>query len=137
MASKKQNSTSKSYSQTTNRKSNKTVNKELSKFSTKTKVICLFLFVFAVFGGVFTTYYITKNDTFQLIGETEITISVGQEYVEQYAKIIAFGKDISKDVIITGTVNINLADVYVLKYTVNNFRFKNYTLYRKITVEEV
>lgn len=142
MASKKQNSTKNNYSKTTinksNRKNNeKTVKKELSKFNTTTKVVGLFLFVIAVFAGIFTTYYFTKNDTFQLIGETEITLKVGDEYIEQGVKIIAFGKDISDKVIITGTVNTDVADEYVIKYTVDNFRFKNYTLYKKITVEEV
>ncbi len=138
MASK-QNNKSKNYSKKTSNKSNitaKKVNKKLSKFTTTTKIICVFLFVLAVFGGVFTTYYLTKDDAFTLIGGTEITLSVGDEYIEQGVKIIAFGKDISNEVIITGTVNTNVADEYVLKYTVNNFRFKNYTLYKKITVKE-
>lgn len=138
MASK-QNNKSKNYSKKTSNKSNitaKKVNKKLSKFTTTTKIICVFLFVLAVFGGVFTTYYLTKDDTFILIGGTEITLNVGDEYIEQGVKIIAFGKDISNEVIITGTVNTNVADEYVLKYTVNNFRFKNYTLYKKITVKE-
>ena len=135
----KQNKSTKNYSKTTIKQSNKTakkVNRELSKFTTTTKVLCIFLFVLAVFGGVFTTYYLTKNDTFSLIGGTEITLRVGDEYIEQGAKIIAFGKDISNEVVITGTVNTNVADDYVLKYTVNNFRFRNYTLYKKIIVEE-
>lgn len=138
MASK-QNNKSKNYSKKTSNKSNitaKKVNKKLSKFTTTTKIICVFLFVLAVFGGVFTTYYLTKDDTFTLIGGTEITLNIGDEYIEQGVKIIAFGKDISNEVIITGTVNTNVADEYVLKYTVNNFRFKNYTLYKKITVKE-
>lgn len=138
MASK-QNKSTKNYSKTTIKQSNKTakkVNRELSKFTTTTKVLCIFLFVLAVFGGVFTTYYLTKNDTFALIGGTEITLRVGDEYIEQGAKIIAFGKDISNEVVIIGTVNTNVADDYVLKYTVNNFRFRNYTLYKKIIVEE-
>lgn len=122
------------------KKSNKTskkVKKELSKFSSVAKMLALILFVVGVIGGVFTTYYFTRNDTFQIIGETEIHLNVGEEYIEQGVKIIAFGKDISDQVIIKGTVNTSIEDVYVLKYTVNNFRFKNYTLYKKITVGEV
>lgn len=129
---KKTNTTTKKSTKTT-----KKVKKELSKFSTVTKLISAILFVVGVMGGVFTTYYFTRNDTFQIIGETEIHLNVGEEYIEQGVKIIAFGKDISDQVIITGEVNTEVEDVYVIKYTVDNFRFKNYTLYKKITVGEV
>lgn len=118
-------------------KNNKKIKKELSKFSKTTKIACIFLFIFSLFGGIFTTYYFTKDDVFKIIGETEINLNVGDTYIEKGVKIVAFGKDISNQVIITGNVNTDVADDYVLTYTVNHFRFKNYKLYKKITVNEV
>lgn len=119
------------------KKSKKSKNNKLSNFSKTTKIVSCFLFVVGAICGVATTYFITKNDTFSLIGETEIVLTVGQAYIEQGAKAIAFGKDISSQIVPTGTVNTDVADDYVIKYTVDNFRFKNYTLYRKVTVKEV
>lgn len=108
-----------------------------SKFSKMTKIVCLFLFVFSFLGGILTTYILTKNDKFEIIGGTEIILNIGEEYVEQGAKIIAFGKDISSQVKIVGMVDTSVADDYVLEYTVDNFRFFNYKLYKKITVKDV
>lgn len=115
-------------------KKNKIIKLKISK---TTKIVCLFLFIFSFLGGILTTYILTKNDKFEIIGPTEIVLNVGEEYVEQGVKIIAFGKDISSKVKIVGTVNTLIADDYVLEYTVDNFRFLNYKLYKKITVKDV
>lgn len=122
-----------------NNNNSKKIKKELSKFSNKTKIICAFLFLIFLFAGVFTTYYFTKDDKFELIGETEIELNINDVYQDQGAKIIAFGKDISEEVVIKGLDKIDTSkeNIFVLEYTVNNFRFKNYKLYRKITVKEV
>ncbi|MBQ7885228.1 MAG: DUF5011 domain-containing protein [Clostridia bacterium] len=108
----------------------------IKKTSTFTKVLCVFLFVICCCGGAYATYSITKNDTFELIGESLIELSIGEEYIEQGVKAIAFGKDISSQVIRTGTVDKQTKGEYILKYTVNNFRFKGYTLYKKVVVSE-
>lgn len=107
----------------------------MSKFSVTTKLVAALFFVICLFCGVATTYFITKNDTFEIVGETELEINLGEEYVEQGVKIIAFGKDISDQVEIIGEVDTTFADEYVIKYKVDNFRFANYTLYRKVVVK--
>lgn len=105
------------------------------KLSKNTKIIFIFLFVIGIGLGGFASYFVTKNDVFILIGESYITQPLGQEYQEQGVKIIAFGKDVSQNVKIEGQVNTNKKGEYVLKYTIDNFRFQRYTLYRKIVVE--
>lgn len=118
------------------KKSTKTkIKKQAKKVSTLTKVICAILFVVCACGGAFAVYTITKNDKFELIGESLIELNVGEEYIEQGVIAIAFGKDISSEVHRSGTVNVDVEGEYLLKYTVDNFRFKGYTLYKKIVVE--
>jgi len=113
------------------------IKKKIKKFSKPTIIIAIICFLIAFAGGVFTTYYLTKNDTFELIGDSYIELEIGEEYIEYGAKIIAFNKDISNEVIIKGTVDTSNQGEYILKYTVDNFRFKGYTLYKKIVVGEV
>ena len=60
---------------------------------------------------------------------------MGDDYIEQGAKAIAFGKDISSEVKVKGIVNTQVEGEYLLKYTVDNFRFKDYTLYKKVVVK--
>ena len=111
------------------------IKKAAKQTSTTTKIISLLLFVLCACAGVFSVYYVTKNDTFELVGESLIELNVGDEYIEQGAKAIAFGKDISDKIEIKGTVNTSVEGEYLLKYTVDNFRFKGYTLYKKVVVK--
>lgn len=111
------------------------IKKTVKKTSTTAKVICALLFILCVCGGVFAVYTVTKNDTFELIGESLIELNVGDEYIEQGVKAIAFGKDISSEVKIKGIVNTEAEGEYLLKYTVDNFRYKGYTLYKKVVVK--
>ena len=111
------------------------IKKAAKKVSTTTKVICALLFILFACGGAFAVYTVTKNDTFELIGESLIELNVGDDYIEQGAKAIAFGKDISSEVKVKGIVNTQVEGEYLLKYTVDNFRFKGYTLYRKVVVK--
>lgn len=115
----------------------KSKKKETIQLSKKTKIVAVLLLFVGIICGVFTTYIYTKNDTFELIGNIEIELNINDKYEDPGAKAIAFGKDISDLIIKTGEVDTSIADDYVIKYTVNNFRFKNYTLYRKVTVKEV
>ncbi len=117
------------------KKAKKKTKKIVSKFSSATKIVACMFFALCLFCGVATTYFITKNDTFEIIGELEVEINLGESYEDQGVKIIAFGKDISDQVEIIGEVDTTFADDYVIKYKVNNIRFLNYTLYRKVTVK--
>lgn len=111
------------------------IKKAAKKVSTTAKVICALLFILCACGGAFAVYTVTKNDTFELIGESLIELNVGDDYIEQGVKAIAFGKDISSEVKVKGVVNTQVEGEYLLKYTVDNFRFKGYTLYKKVVVK--
>lgn len=117
------------------KKTNKKLQKQITKANPITLIlVCLFALI-GVGAGLGTAYFLTKNDVFKIIGETEITLNIGDEYLEQGAKAIAFGKDISASVKVDGFVDTTKEGRYVIKYTVDNIRFKNYTLYKLVVVE--
>ena len=103
-------------------------------------ITMIFIVIFAIIGvsvGVGVSYYFTRNDVFKINGETEITLNIGDSYIEDGATAIAFGKNISSSVKIDGEVDTTKEGRYVIKYTVDNFRFKNYVLYKLVIVEPV
>lgn len=120
------------------RKSNleKQVEVTIKKVNPITLIVAVFCLLVGVLGGWFGYKAITKNDTFELNGEKEITLNVGDAFVDEGAKIVAFGRDISQDVIIQGEVDTTKANEYVLTYTVNNFKYKGVKKIRIIRVVE-
>lgn len=108
--------------------------KELKKAHKKHSGLIFIFLLLGIGAGFGTTYYLTRNDVFELKGNTQVNVEVGGEYIEEYANIIAFGKDISGNVKIEGVVDTTKEGRYVLKYTVDNIRYKGYTLYRLVIV---
>lgn len=106
------------------------------KFNIFVYVIIAFFIIGGV-GGFFTFNYFTKDDKFEIIGEKEITLCVGEEYVEQGAVVISFGKDKSTEIEIDkSNLNINEVGNYYIKYTASDIRFKGKVRYRYIEVVE-
>ena len=98
-------------------------------------LLCVIMFlIIGIVAGFFTYKVITKEDKFQLIGDKEITINVGDTYEEKGITIIAFGKDISDKVVITGTVDTTTEGTYNIVYTVDNFKYKDVKRIRTINV---
>ena len=115
-------------------KKKKTVARAVNNLDRKTIAFVVIFLILGLAIGALSMFMVIKDDTFKLNGESEIVIGVGGTYTELSAKAIAFGKDISDDVKISGEVNTSKEGEYIIKYTVENFRFKGYTLYRKIVV---
>lgn len=114
------------------------VDKQVAKVVKSTHwvtLLCVIMFlIIGIVAGFFTYKVITKEDRFQLIGDKEITINVGDTYEEKGITIIAFGKDISDKVVITGTVDTTTEGTYNIVYTVDNFKYKNVKRIRTINV---
>lgn len=111
--------------------------KEVKKLHVGTIIFVIVFLVLGVGAGVGVTYFLTKDDVFKLNGESEITLNVGDTYTEEKATAIAFGKDVSASVKIKGTVDTSKEGRYVVEYTIDNFRFNGYTLYRLVIVEPI
>lgn len=112
----------------------KAVEKAVKK-TNGTTIFCavLFLIIGAV-GGWFAYTTVSKNDTFEVVGEKEITLTIGDSYVENGCKVVAFGKDITSEVEIESDVDTTKEGTYFVVYTVDNFKFKNIQKVRVINV---
>ncbi len=88
----------------TTKKSNTKVKASTKRFAKKNMVpIVIVAVVFIVFMliGYFVSSAITKNDGFTLNNSNkDLAIAVNGEYVEEGAKVISFGKDISEYLVI-------------------------------------
>lgn len=123
-----------------NKKTSKKVNKAMKKVSLA--AICgaiLFLTVGAV-GGFFGVKFLTKNDCFALNGKDEITLQIGEKYIDEGAKIVAFGKDVSKEIIIETNLKQNNdgefyaeeEGTYYIVYKSKNFKYNSLFKVQKI-----
>ena len=97
----------------------------------------LFLNVGAV-AGVVLSRELTKNDKFELIGEKQVELAIGESYKEAGVKIISFGRDISDKVAYGGDFvtmgEIPEEGIYQIVYTVDDFRWGDYQLVRTVIV---
>ena len=101
-------------------------------------IVCVVVFLaVGIVGGFFAYNHFTKDDKFELIGEKDIVLTVGDTFVDEGYVVSAFGKDISDTVVVTGAVDTSQEGVYVLTYTSSHIKYKDVKKCRVITVEEV
>ena len=78
-----------------------------------------------------------KAPTIDIIGEKEITLTVGDTYTEKGATAKdEIDGDITNKIEISGSVNTSKAGTYEITYKVKNSKQKETTVKRKITVKE-
>lgn len=149
----KAGTTTKSTSTATT-KSVKSVQKQVKKGNYLIIALILF-FIVGVVGGYFTYSAICRNDCFTIIGYADYSseIVIGQdeelnEYVEQGAKCVSFGKDISDKVKITykyredltydavevSGVDKDVAGYYYVIYNVDDIKYGSVTLMKLVVV---
>ena len=116
----------------------KTIDKQKKAHPVAFLLVVLFLVVGAV-AGYFTVQYLTRDDRFEIIGEQSVTLEVGEEYVDEGAVAISFGRDISDKVEIdTSNIDNTKADRYYVKYTVDDIRYNGVVKYRFVVfVDEI
>ena len=102
-------------------------------------IVVIALFAVGIFGGYFLVKTLTENDTFELIGEKYITLTLGQSYQDEGAKAVFFGKDISGEIVTENNIDYSSVGQYYIKYEYSNFLYKDITIYRYVTIisEEV
>lgn len=102
-------------------------------------IVVITLFAVGFIGGYFTVKTLTKNDTFELIGEKYITLTLGQSYQDEGAKAVFFGRDVSDEIVIENNIDFSSAGQYYIKYEYSSLFYKNVVKYRYVTItsEEV
>lgn len=101
-----------------------------------TLAVLVILLAIGCVGGFFLANYITKNDKFEIIGEKTIVLTLGETYEDEKAVVISFGKDISDKVVSENNIDYSVAGEYYIKYSVDDFRFKDVYRYRYILIKE-
>ena len=87
------------------KKQEKEIEKTVKKSSFKTLIASLFLIIVGFTIGAGAYFLVCKNDTFEIVGNDEITLTLDETYEDPGVKIIEFGKDISEN----ATVKTNLS----------------------------
>lgn len=133
-----------------NKNAKKVVNKAEKVYKKNHPVTVLLIVIFFIVGvvGAFVTCNILqKDDTFELVGESKITLNVGGEYVEpslnDAVKCISFGSNTIDSVSINEeettftTDSTQTEGIYYIVYQSSNFKYKNIKRIRTIVVNTV
>ena len=92
---------------TGNGKSSSSAKKELKNTLKNFGIIGGIILVVVLAGGVLlgsiVGYFVSRNDCFDMIGPDEVELTIGDVYTDPGVKIVEFGKDISDQVVRTGS----------------------------------
>ena len=118
----------------------KKVKTKIKKLSFKVVVLALFLLTVGIFVGYFGVKYLTRNDCFNIVGLEEITLELGQTYIDEGVKVIAFGVEETDKVEIEtnlkkdkdGKFYAQAEGTYYIKYFVNNIKYGSIFKVQKI-----
>lgn len=129
------------------KKSNKNINKTIKKIGFKGLLISLVVLLFCLALGIGASYFLTRNDCFELKGDKDIVLSVETPYVEDGYTVIEFSKDISKKVTIETNMKVDINGNYIpqydelgnpiigeyyIIYKVNSFKYSKFSTIEKI-----
>ncbi len=112
----------------------------LKKLSPLTLLLVLLFLGGGVAGGWFGVKILTKDDTFTLNGKDEITLTLGEKYVDEGVNIIEFGKNISSKVqketnLIKnqdGTFTSDEVGTFYISYTVDSIKYGSIFKIKKV-----
>ena len=116
------------------------VKTKLKKLSFGVVMLAIFLLAVGVVGGYFGVQYLSRNDCFKIVGAEEITLEIGESYLDEGVKVVAFGVDetdkvevetnLKKD--INGKFYAQTEGTYYIKYKVNNIKYGSIFKVQKI-----
>lgn len=111
------------------------VKRKVKKLNFLTLLICILALAAGLAAGIGAYRLVCENDLFELRGEKEYSVSVGEplEYKEEGVKAVAFGKDVSDTVKTetnmtqlsdgTYTVDTSVPGRYYIKYTSDSAKY--------------
>ena len=128
----------------TSKKNNTSSNKK-SEAKATFKLAIVFCLLFGALIGYVSLKFICKNDCFEMVGTKNITLSIGDTYVDAGVKVVAFGKEANDKIIVEvfeNNTNIGGIDqidtsketTYQIVYTVSSFRYKDIRLIRTLQI---
>ena len=118
------------------RKAKRTAKKKIKNLHPLTKALAVIFLIVGIAAGVLACSFLSKNDRFVLMGNTQISIDAGTSYVyaEEGYEAVAFGMDCAGKVQVEASKGITVdangnyvipaeEGVYTLTYTVDSFKF--------------
>lgn len=90
----------------------KQINRDIKNVGSKVLVWVLVQILLGAMIGVGVCWYFTRNDTFEIIGEEEITLTLGENYTDQGVKVISFGRNVEDKVIVKTNLKPTNSGVY-------------------------
>ncbi len=113
------------------KRNNKTTKKNLKKLGTGGVVAVICMLIIGILAGIFGVKYLTKNDCFELIGKDELTLTLGERYIDEGIHAISFGRDVSNKMYIETNLKVNddgeyYADeigTYYILYKVDDLKY--------------
>ena len=116
------------------------VKTKLKKLSFGVVMLAIFLLAVGVVGGYFGVQYLSRNDCFNIVGAEEITLEIGESYLDEGVRVVAFGIDETDKVEIETNLKKNndgkfyaqTEGTYYIKYTVNNIKYGSIFKVQKI-----
>ena len=99
--------------------------------SGKSIAIILACFILATALGAGVCFLLGKNDNFDLVGNSELSFTLGETYMDEGVDIKEFGIDLSKKAIVETNLNTDAngayyapeSGTYYVKYTVKSIKF--------------
>ena len=116
------------------------VKTRLKKMSFRVVALAVFLLAVGVVGGYFGVQYLSRNDCFNIVGADEITLEIGESYLDEGVRVVAFGVEETDKVEIetnlkkdnNGKFYAQTEGTYYIKYTVNNIKYGSIFKVQKI-----
>lgn len=114
----------------------KKIVKSVKKIHTSIIVCTVLFLIIGVGSGFACAKFLTKNDTFSIIGEQTIYLKVGDTYTDSGAKAIEFNKDITSEIVVIGLDKIDTSKEgkYQIIYSLNTKRYKDIKRVRYVIV---
>ena len=123
-----------------NKQTKRKIKTKIKKLSFGVVVLAIFLLALGVVGGYFGVQYLSRNDCFNIVGAEEITLEIGEAYLDEGVRVVAFGVDETDKVEIEtnlkkdkdGKFYAQTEGTYYIKYTVNNIKYGSIFKVQKI-----
>ena len=119
------------------------VAKSVKKTGLKGLLVALLCLIIGAGVGLGAYFIVCRNDTFEIIGKDEITITIDDVYQDKGVKVIEFGKDVSDKVVVETNLVLDgegkptQEGTFYFKYTVDSLKYGKIFKIQKIRLVSV
>ena len=97
----------------------------------KVLILGLVFLLVGVGGGAAVCWGLCRNDTFEIYGQEELTLTLEEKYLDDGVKVVSFGRDVSNDIEIetnlkrdeNGLFYSEEVGTFYIKYHSNDFKY--------------